>query len=157
MHFPLKSYGTKILLGSKRIPHPDTQLGSWSPIIPWELLDFLGVLSFFVSLFVLRQSLIVPPLLVWNLLGKPGWPQTHRDLPTSFSKVLGWKTCISKSSSTYHFLPTHLIPSLSSHLNISTSPPLCHFTVSAHCPFYAQSWSQLYTKVSFSPCYNNPE
>ncbi|CAO2628824.1 hypothetical protein LEMLEM_LOCUS20187, partial [Lemmus lemmus] len=31
--------------------------------------------------------------LSYNLLCRPGWPQTHRDPPVSASQVLGLKVC----------------------------------------------------------------
>lgn len=44
---------------------------------------------FFVFVFCLRQGFFVQPWLSWNLICKPGWPPTDRDLPVSASGMLG--------------------------------------------------------------------
>ena len=46
------------------------------------------LLLFFVSVCVCCVVLSCP-----GTLCKPGWPQTHRDLPASASQVLGLKVC----------------------------------------------------------------
>jgi hypothetical protein len=44
-----------------------------------------------------RQAFSVYPWLPWKLLCRPSWPQNHRDLPVSVSRVLGLKACATTS------------------------------------------------------------
>jgi hypothetical protein len=41
------------------------------------------VVCLFVCLFYLRQNLSTKSWVFWNSLCRVGWPQTHRDPPTS--------------------------------------------------------------------------
>lgn len=53
-----------------------------------RLLPTLGVLFPFLFL---RHGLSMQPWLAWNLLGRPGQPQTHRDPAASVSKCWGYR------------------------------------------------------------------
>lgn len=47
----------------------------------------------------MKKGLTMELWLAGKLLCSPDWPSTHGDLPTSASKVLGLKACITKANS----------------------------------------------------------
>jgi hypothetical protein len=75
----------------------------------YELNIYFIFLPSFLSLFFclfgsfLRQSLYrfsFPE----TSLGRPGWPQTHKDLPVSVFQVLGLKACVTTAHHLHPFL-----------------------------------------------------
>lgn len=72
-----------------------------------------------VVVVVSRQAFFVYPWLLWNLLPpKPGWPQTHRDLPASAIQVPRLKVCTTMSG----LLGETFLPSVSPELQVFPSP-----------------------------------
>ena len=69
----------------------DFNPGNWTGVLPrnsWTL-----TLSITAPPFVRLGLSICINLATQNSLGRPGWPQPHRDPPASDSRVLGLKLC----------------------------------------------------------------
>ena len=64
----------------------------WAGTLPTEPQPKQPQLCLFRFVLFWRQSFSVP-LLSWNSLCRPGWPQIHSDPPASASQVLGLKMC----------------------------------------------------------------
>ena len=104
---------------------------------PWSLLSGL-----FLSFSFSRKGFFVQSWLSWNLLYRPGWPQTHRDPPTSASPVLGLKECASTA-----WLCTRAFYISIFHTSLkqsSATKPSVMYIVGPHCELQPKGFSQMH-------------
>lgn len=84
----------------------NAEINIWNTNIRSFVSHSYSIFSFFIVVTVVVETgfLLVYLSLSWNLLCRPCWPQSHRDLPTSAPQVLVLKVCTTTTPPSVSFL-----------------------------------------------------